>query len=120
MKIEHKNKEIEIGGKILKFVNEEIASAYKFGNTVLIVLQGDYPQKEKNYNNVIAVNASNGIIIWEVEEDSERDFKNPYEGAIDAGSYFILFKANSDKVPVNKMNGRILRNMDLMTGQRPW
>lgn len=38
----------------------------------------------------------------------------------DAGAYFIFFKANSGKYAVNKTNGNLLRNIDLMAGLRPW
>ena len=120
MKINHEKSSLVIAGIKIDFFSKEISSAYSFNDITLVILQGDYPPQNKCYNNVLAIDSSNGKILWEVEKDENIDFNNPYEGASDAGAYFILFKANSDKIPINKLTGQILRNIDLMTGQRPW
>jgi outer membrane protein assembly factor BamB len=120
MKLEFKENSLLIGDKEINFYTKKIGSAYKFENIVIIIFEGDYPQKDKNYNNAVALDFKSGILLWEIELDDTIDFNNPYEGVSDAEAYFIFFKANSGKYAVNKLNGKIIRNIDLMTGSRPW
>ena len=111
---------IKIGGKMLNFYSKKIRVAEICEEITVIIFQGDYPPLKKDYNNALAVKNSDGTIIWEIERDSEIDFENPYEGVVDNGPFLIFFKAKSHKIAVNRYNGKILRNIDLMTGQRPW
>lgn len=115
-----KKSEIIIAGKTLSFFNQEIRKSEELGDITVLIFQGDYPPLEKNYHNALAVNNSNGTVVWEIESDSKLDFQNPYEGVVDNGPYLIFFKAKGHRIAVNRHNGKILRNVDLMTGQRPW
>ena len=120
MKIVFNNSTIKIGDKEISFFNKKIGSAYQFNDIVIIIFEGDYPQKNMNYNNVVALDFNSGVLLWEIEMDVNIDFNNPYEGVSDAGAYFIFFKANSGKYAVNKLNGKLIKNIDFMTGNRPW
>ena len=59
--------EIRIGDKTLSFFNKEIRKVEKFGEITIVILQGDYPPLKKNYDNALAVNNSNGTIIWKID-----------------------------------------------------
>ncbi len=111
---------IDIGGKTLNFHSKEIRKAETLSEITVIIFQGQYPPLDKEYSNALAVNNSDGTIIWEIEQDKEMDLGNPYESVVDNGPYLIFFKAKGHKIAVNRYNGKILRNIDLMTGQRPW
>jgi len=111
---------IVIGGKTLNFHSKEIRAAEIFREITIIIFQGDYPPSKREYNNALAVDNLDGTIIWEIEMDGKLDFENPYEGVVDNGSFLIFFKAKGHKIAVNRYNGKIIRNIDLMTGQRPW
>ena len=117
--MEYTEKKIIINGKELTFKNESIHIAYDFDNIIIVVLKGDYPPLEKNYNNVLAFNKQ-GVLVWEVEKNDEDDFKNPYEGSIHNGSYLILFKAKGQRIAINVTNGKIIKNIDLISNSRPW
>ena len=120
MKIEFEESRLRIGDKEINFYTKKIGSAYKFEEIVIIIFVGDYPQKDKNCNNVIALNFNSGILLWEIELEEKLDFNNPYVSVSDAIAYFIFFKANSGKYAINKLNGKIIRNIDLMSGNRSW
>ena len=108
-----------IAGMELSFPNE-IFSVNEYKDISIVILKADSSLLDKSYNNVIAINNENGTIIWEIEEIPSIDFRNPYEGVYDAGSFFVFFKANSVKVCVNKNNGKIMRNLNLNNKGRPW
>lgn len=112
--------EIFIGGRTLNFFGKEIRKSEIIGDITVIVFQGDYPPQEIPYSNALAVRNSDGTIIWEIENNPELDVGNPYEGVVDNGPFLIFFKSKSHRVAVNRHNGKILRNIDLNTGRRPW
>ena len=68
-------------------------------------------------NNIVAIDKSKGVIIWEVEADEKLDYKNPYEDVVNGGAFLIFFKSTGLKVAVNRHNGKILRSIDLNTDQ---
>ncbi|WP_142785554.1 hypothetical protein [Changchengzhania lutea] len=119
MKISSDKKSVILNKKSLEFQNETIYKVYDFNDLHIVILNASRPLKKINYNNVIAFNA-NGILIWEVESDEKYDLENPYEGALFNGFYLILFKAKGQRVAVNYTNGKIIKNIDLNIGNRPW
>jgi hypothetical protein len=98
---------------------KEILQDHIFKDIIIIIFEVDKIKKDVNYNNVIALNLE-GMIIWEVEEDGDYDFINPYEGVTDLESYIVLFKANSQRVAINKLNGKILKNLSPINKSRPY
>jgi len=81
------------------------------------------------YDNVIAISCSTGKLIWKVEKHINPKEKNgkfnslgPFQDALPYTNkdYIVLTKAHGWKVLVNKSDGKIIRNIDLNTGNRPW
>ncbi len=111
--------EIQVGKNRIQFPIE-IFATYHFGQLMIIIFKGDYPQLEKCYNNAVAVNIEDGVLLWEVEQNFDVDYQNPYEGVHDAGAYLIFFKANSLRVYVNKNDGKILNSFNFIKKNRPY
>ena len=85
-----------------------------------MIFEGDYPPKDKLYNNVVAYSVSDGTMLWRVEVDEKLDYRNFYEGVVDNGQFLIFFKIQGHKIAVDRYTGQILKNIDLMSGRRPW
>lgn len=118
MKLEYSKNKLTINENEIFFQHEEIYLAYEFGKIVVIVIKGDYPPKNKHYNNVIAYSLT-GEKIWQVEKN-EDDYNNPYEGATYNDSHLILFKAKGQRIAVNINSGKLIENIDLNSNSRPW
>lgn len=112
--------EIFVSGKVINFFGKEIRCAEVCGEITVVVFQADYPPRQIGYNNALAIRNFDGTVLWEVECDPNLDLGNPYEGVVDNGPFLIFVKAKSQSVAVNRHNGKILRNIDLVTGRRPW
>jgi|SRR5690606_36361206 len=115
----NKNK-LQVNDKIISFENEIIRKYKVFGNLCIVIFDVVQPEKDKYYNNVIAIDISNEFIIWEIEKNKKLDKQNPYMSVFDSDFYFIFQKSNDTRYAVNKKNGEIIKNIDLNTGNRPW
>ena len=110
--------EVTISGIEHRF-SHQIFSVDQFPD-ITVILFKVFPVLKRYYNNAIAIDNTNGKEIWEIELDCDLDFKNPYEGVVDHGDYLIFFKARSHKIAINRKTGKIEREIDLMTGSKPW
>lgn len=75
--------------------------------------------------NVFAVDLNQKKLVWKIEENPirERDHLNPYVGLLRklcTDNYIVLSKQDSWRVAVDPNTGKILTDIDLNKGNRPW
>ncbi|HZV71876.1 MAG TPA: hypothetical protein VFG10_20190 [Saprospiraceae bacterium] len=111
--------EVTISGIEHRLSDKEIYSVDQFQDITVIIFKV-FPVLLRYYNNAIGIDNTNGKMIWEIEQDVDLDLQNPYEGVLDHGDYLIFFKTRSHKIAINRKTGKIERDIDLMTGSKPW
>ena len=114
-------KKIVLNGKEVSFGRETIRKIVEVKNLIIVIFEWTTIPPDY-WPNVVAIDSNSGDIIWEVGKHpkGDRDYKNPYSHAADAGSYIILHKSDGWKVPVNYRTGKVLESIDLNSGGRPW
>lgn len=109
--------------------NQMKFSIKKIDDLLLIILKENSGLDGVILDNVIAVSNETGKIIWQVENYQDSNKKSSvrkdlgaFIGALPYSDkdYIVLTKAHGWKVLVNKKDGRIVRDIDLNIGNRPW
>lgn len=95
----------------------------------LVIFKVDRIDPDKFYNNVIAFDVKDGGYLWTLEhfEDKRESSKNgqfrslgPITNITSGGDFLIFFKTHGWKIPVDPDTGKIIKDLDLNLGGRPW
>jgi|SRR5690606_23195960 len=119
---------IEIYPNWVRINNETFNSAEGAIETTVIyrgMLFVFHKTESESKQNVFAIDLKQERLIWKIQKHpiSEIDHLNPYVGILRklcTKDYIVLSKADSRKVAVNPQTGKILNDIDLNKGQRPW
>jgi hypothetical protein len=116
---------IKLKNNIITFPSQKVKEAVLHGDYVITVFSYGRSDSQDYFRNVVAVDLETHQQIWQVEgnPDQNRDYRNPYVGIakkLCTSDYIVLIKLDSWKVAVDPKTGKILTDIDLNTGQRPW
>ena len=123
----HSGRYLTIKGKTTTFEKRAYALTH-IDNLLFVILEESPFDPNKAYDNVFAVDMDSGEVKWQVEEFLDPREKNgqymsmgPFLNAIPGDeNYIILTKNNGWSVPVDLESGKIIRDLNLNAGGRPW
>ena len=123
------NNSIIVNSVETKLESKKIRKIIEIKDLIIIIFSIPVVDPNIAYNNVIAIDVKSGHVKWQIEKyfDPKEESKNrkyktlgPFLEVYDSKNHLIFSKTHGWRVPVDPSNGKIIKNIDLNTGKRPW